>query len=341
MTTKTTKTKTTKTTKTTTTKTTMTRWAGAVAVGISLLASGSQAQSFPDRPIKLLIGFTAGSSADVTARIVAEEMGKSLGKPVVVEARPGASSNIAANAVVKADPDGYTLFLGSVANVLSFVMKASSAIDMGKDLKAVGLVSAVPNILVVNPTLKASSVKELIALAKAEPGKLNFSSPGPGTIPHLSGELFNVMAGVKMVHVPYKGTPQAAQDVIGGSLQVMFAPSSTVLQLIEGKKLRALAWSITKRGEALPNLPTVSEAGLPGFDTSIWFGINAPAATPDAVRDKLASALTTALKSQAVAKSFATQGIAAFPAGPSEYASYIGSEAKKWSAIVVKAGLVK
>lgn len=320
---------------------TISRWAGAFALGTALAATSAAAQSYPDRPVKLLIGFTAGSSADVTARIVAEEMGKSLGQPVVVEARPGASSNIAANAVVKADPDGYTLFLGSVANVLSFVMKASSAVDMTKDLKAIGLVSAVPNILVVNPTVKATSVKELIALAKAEPGKLNYGSPGPGTIPHLSGELFNVMAGVKMVHVPYKGTPQAAQDVVGGSLQVMFAPSSTVLQLIEGNKLRALAWTITKRGDALPNLPTVSEAGLPGFDTSIWFGINAPAATPNPVRDKLASAVSAALKSEAVGKAFGSQGIAAFPAGPDEYARYIASEARKWSDIVVKAGLVK
>jgi tripartite-type tricarboxylate transporter receptor subunit TctC len=321
--------------------TTLPRWAGTLALGALLAASAASAQTYPDRPVKLLIGFTAGSSADVTARIVAEEMSKSLGQPVVVEARPGASSNIAANAVVKADPDGYTLFLGSVANVLSFVMKASSAVDMTKDLKAVGLVSAVPNILVVNPAVKATSVKELIALAKAEPGKLNYGSPGPGTIPHLSGELFNVMAGVKMVHVPYKGTPQAAQDVVGGSLQVMFAPSSTVLQLIEGKQLRALAWTITRRGDALPNLPTVSEAGLPGFDTSIWFGINAPAATPDAVRDRLAAAISQALKSEAVVKSFGTQGIATFSAGPGEYARYIAGEAKKWSEIVVKAGLVK
>ncbi len=316
---------------------------GAAALAaIACFALGSaQAQTYPVRPIKLLIGFAAGSSADVSSRIVAEEMGKSLGQPVVVEGRPGASSNIAADAVVKADPDGYTLFLGSVANIISKAMKQSASIDMGADLKTVGLICAVPNILVVNPTVKAGSVKELIALAKADPGKLNFGSPGPGTSPHLSGELFNVMAGVKMVHVAYKGTAQAAQDLVGGSLQVMFAPSSTVLSLIEAKQLRALAWSITTRGPALPDLPTVAEAGLPGFDTSIWFGINAPAKTPDAIADKLSAAVMSAVKSAAVAKAFRVQGIEPLIAGPADYAKYIASETTKWGDVVVKAGLVK
>lgn len=324
--------------KTPTSKTWVAGFTALAALGTAQLAS---AQSFPDRPVKLLIGFTAGSSADVSARIIAEEMGKPLGQPVVVEARPGASSNIAAQAVAKADADGYTIFLGSVANILSFTTKQSASVDMRKELKAIGLICAVPNILVVNPSVKASSVKELIALAKEQPGKLSYGSPGPGTIPHLSGELFNVMAGVQMVHVPYKGTPQAAQDVVGGSLQVMFAPSSTVLQLIEGKQLRALAWTITKRGPALPDLPTVSEAGLPGFDTSIWFGLNAPPATPDAVRDKIASALATALKSPTVEKAFQAQSIEPLPMGPAEYAKYIETETAKWADIAVKAGLVK
>ena len=315
--------------------------AAAVAGLAAHASTAALAQTYPNRPIKLLIGFAAGSSADVTSRIVAEAMSKSLGQPVVVEARPGASSNIAADAVVKADPDGYTLFLGSVANIISRSMKQSASIELGSDLKAVGLVCAVPNILVVNLDVKANSVKELIALAKAEPGKLNYGSPGPGTIPHLSGELFNVMAGVKMVHVPYKGTAQAAQDLLGGTLQVMFAPSSTVLSLIEAKKLRALAWTITTRGPALPSVPTVAEAGLPGFDTSIWFGINAPAKTPDAVTARLGASVVAAVKSEAVAKAFRVQGIEPMAASPADYAKYITSETKKWSDVVIKAGLVK
>lgn len=312
-----------------------------LATLIVAAATAAHAQSFPDRPLKLVIGFAAGSSADVSARIVADEMGKALGQPVVVEARPGAASNIAADAVIKSAPDGYTLFLGSVANVISRATKAAGSVDIGQDLKAIGLVCAVPNILVVNNDVKASSVQELIALAKAEPGKLNYGSPGPGTIPHLSGELFNVMAGVKTVHVPYKGTAQAAQDVLGGSLHMMFAPSSTVLELIAAKKLRALGWTITTRGPALPDLPTISEAGLPGFDTSIWFGINAPAATPDAIRDRLAAAVTKAVGSDAVAKAFRVQGIEPTPKGAADYAAYIVAETKKWTEIAGKAGLVK
>jgi tripartite-type tricarboxylate transporter receptor subunit TctC len=310
-------------------------------LGSILAASAAMAQTYPTRPIKLLVGFAAGSAADVTARVVGEEMGKTLGQPVVVEVRPGASSNIAADATVRADADGYTLFLGSVANVISRATKASGSIELGKSLKAVGLVCAVPNILIVNKAVKASTVKELIALAKAEPGKLNYGSPGPGTIPHLSGELFNVMAGVKMVHVPYKGTPQAAQDVLGGSLQLMFAPSSTALPLIEGKKVRALAWTITTRGPALPDLPTISEAGLPGFDTSIWFGINAPAAMPDAFADKLGAAVLAATKSASVVKAFRAQGIEPLVGGPADYARYIASESTKWAEVAAKAGLVK
>ncbi len=313
----------------------------AAIFGAALIATSAHAQTYPERPIRLLIGFAPGSSADVAARIVADQMTKSLGQPVVVEVRAGASSNIAAEAAAKAEPDGYTLFLGSVANIISRGMKQAGSLDMGKDLKAVGLICAVPNILVVNPTVKATTVKELIAVAKAEPGKLNYGSPGPGTIPHLSGELFNVMAGVSMVHVPYKGTAQAAQDVVGGTLQVMFAPSSTVLGLIEGKQLRALGWTITTRGPSLPDLPTVAEAGLPDFDTSIWFGLNAPPATPDAITVKLGASIVAAVKSDTVAKAFRAQGIEPLSGGPVEYAAYIATETTKWNEIVVKAGLVK
>ena len=306
----------------------------------TVLSGASHAQGYPDRPIKLLIGFAPGSSADVTSRIIADEMGKSLKQPVVVEIRAGAASNIAADAVIKAAPDGYTLFLASAANVISRAMKQNASVDVGKELKAVALLCAVPNILVVNNDVKATSVKELVALAKAEPGKLNYGSPGPGTIPHLSGELFNVMAGVSTVHVAYKGTAQAAQDVLGGTLHMMFAPSSTVLELIAAKQLRALAWTITTRGPSLPDLPTMAET-LPGFDTSIWFGLNVPTATPDTIRDRLEAAALAAARSDSVAKAFRVQGIEPLVRGHADYAKYIASETAKWNDVVVKAGLVK
>ena len=320
--------------------TTRSRLLAAALLGAALSTAPAAAQTFPDKPLKLLIGFAPGSSADVTSRIMADEMGKALKQPVIVEIRAGAASNIAADAVIKAAPDGYTIFLASAANVISKAMRQSASVDIGKELKAVALLCAVPNILVVNNDVKATSVKELIALAKAEPGKLNYGSPGPGTIPHLSGELLNVMAGVKTVHVAYKGTAQAAQDILGGTLQLMFAPSSTVLELIAAKKLRGLAWTITTRGPALPDLPTMAET-LPGFDTSIWFGLNVPATTPDAIRDRLAAVATEAARSPAVTKAFRTQGIEPMIGGPAQYDKYIASETTKWTDVVAKAGLVK
>jgi tripartite-type tricarboxylate transporter receptor subunit TctC len=312
-----------------------------VALTAGLHATSATAQTYPDRPVKLLIGFAAGSSADVAARIVGEGMSKSLGQSVIVESRPGASSNIAGDTVVKAEADGYTLFFGSIANVINKAVGLGSAIDLAKDLKPVALLCVVPNILVVNPSVKANTVAELIALAKADPGKLNYGSAGVGSTPHLSAELFNAMAGVKIVHVPYKGTAQAAQDLVGGTLQVMFAPSSTVLGLIEGKQLRALAWTIAKRSPALPDLPTAIESGLPGFETAIWFGINAPAALPDAIRDKLAGAAAASVASEAVVKAFRAQGIEPLTGGPADYGRYIVNETAKWTDVVAKAGLGK
>ena len=313
----------------------------AIALAGLLGSAGGHAQSYPDRPIRLLIGFAAGSSADVSARIVADAMGRNLGQPIVVETRAGASSNIAADAAAKAEPDGYTLFFGSIANVINKAVGLGSAVDLAKHLQPVALLCVVPNILVVNPQVKANSVAELIALARAEPGKLNYGSAGPGSTPHLSAELFNAMAGVKMVHVPYKGTAQAAQDLVGGTLQVMFAPSSTVLGLIEAKQLRALAWTIAKRSPALPDLPTVAEAGLPGFETSIWFGINAPAALPGAIRDKLAVAAALAVGSEPVLKAFRAQSIEPLQGGPADYARFLVTETAKWTEVVAKAGLAK
>ena len=301
----------------------------------------AQSSSYPDRPIKLLIGFAPGSSADVSARLVADEMSRRLGRPIVIETRPGASSNIAAEAVARSEPDGYTLFFGSIANVINKAMGVGAAVDLGRDLKPVALVCDVPNILVVHPSVKATSVAELIALAKAEPGKLNYGSAGPGSTPHLSAELFNSMADIRTVHVPYKGTAQAAQDLVGGTLQLMFSPSSTVLGLIEGKQLRALAWTTAKRGVALPDLPTTAEAGLPGFETTIWFGVNAPSAMPDGIRDTIASAVAAAVASEKVAAAFRSQGIEPLNGGPADYARFITAETIKWTDVVAKAGIMK
>jgi tripartite-type tricarboxylate transporter receptor subunit TctC len=304
------------------------------------LISAPAAADYPDRPVRVVVGFGPGSSADVSARVLSEELSGILGQRFVVENRPGASSNTAALGVVKADADGYTLFLGSVANVINTSLKTAS-VDLQKDLKPVALLCALPNILVVHPAVKATSVKDLIALAKADANKLNYGSAGPGTSPHLSAELFKTMAGVDLVHVPYTGTAQAAQDLIAGRLQLMFAPSSTALPQIEAGNLRALAWSTSRRGASLPDLPTVAEAGLPGFETSVWFGLLAPADTPDMVRDRLAGAVSRAVRSEAVLKAFRAQGIEPLEGGPAAFARYIAAETAKWADVAVKAGLVK
>jgi tripartite-type tricarboxylate transporter receptor subunit TctC len=298
------------------------------------------AADYPERAVRIVVGFGPGASSDVAARLVAEELSKSLGQRFYVENRPGASSNTAAAGVVQAEPDGYTLFLGSVANAINISLKPSN-VDLRKDLKPVALLCALPNILVVHPSVKATSVKELIALARSEPGKLNYGSAGPGTSPHLSAELFKTMAGVDMVHVPYTGTAQAAQDLIAGRLHLMFSPSSTALPQIEAGNVRALAWTTAGRGPSLPNLPTVAESGLQGFETSLWFGLLAPRATPDAVRDRLAEAAARAVKSEAVIKGFRAQGIEPLDGGPAAFARYIADETARWADVVVKAGLVK
>jgi tripartite-type tricarboxylate transporter receptor subunit TctC len=313
----------------------------ALAVFTVLLGAAPAAvDAYPDRPVRIVVGFGPGSSSDVAARVMSEELSRLLGQRFFVENRPGASSNTAALGVVKTDADGYTLFLGSVANVINASLKTSS-VDLQKDLKPIALLCALPNILVVHPSVKATSVKELIGLAKADANKLNYGSAGPGTSPHLSAELFKTMAGVDMVHVPYTGTAQAAQDLIAGRLQLMFAPASTALPQVEAGNLRALAWSTAARGASLPQLPTVAEAGLPGFETSLWFGLLAPAETPDAIRDRLAEAIGQAVKSDGMLKAFRAQGIEPLEGGPAAFTAYISAETARWADVAVKAGLVK
>jgi tripartite-type tricarboxylate transporter receptor subunit TctC len=293
---------------------------------------------YPERPVRIVVGFGAGSAADVAARIVAEELSQSLRQRFFIENKPGAGSNTAAVGVAKGEADGYTLFLGSAANAISASVKGSS-VDLKNDLKPIALLCSLPNILVVHSSVKAATVQELIALAKAEPGKLNYGSAGAGTSLHLSMELFKNMAGIDIVHVAYTGSPQAMQDLIGGRLHMMFAPASTALPQIEAGYLRALAWSSASRGRSLPNLPTIAQSGLSGFDTSIWFGLLAPLGTPDDIRDQLAEAIEQALNSEAVIKALRAQEMEPLHAGPAAFASHIANETAKWAEVAAKAGL--
>jgi tripartite-type tricarboxylate transporter receptor subunit TctC len=259
----------------------------------------------------------------------------------VVEIKPGGGSTVAAEQVARAPKDGYTLFIGTVAVIINGLLQQNPRVNLAKDFAPVALATSSPNILVVNPSLGVGNVKELIALAESKPGQLNFGTSGFGTSPHLTGELFNIVADTKIVSVHYPGSAQALTDLLGGRIQVMFSPASTVLAHVESGELRALATSELTRTAAAPNLPTVSEAGLPGFNTSLWFGVVAPLGTPPAVVDKLAGAIIEALQNEEVVKPLRLAGLDVRPMPPGEFAAYIASETKKYSDVVAGAGLRK
>lgn len=312
-----------------------------LAAGLSLgtaTAAWSQA-NYPGKPVKIVVGFTPGSVADIVARIVAQKLGTGLGQQFVVENRPGAGSNIAAEAVVRAPPDGYTLLMGSVANTINASLAKDLPFEFDKDLAPVAAVASVPNVLVVNPSVAARSVQELIAIAKANPGQLLFGSSGNGTSPHLSGELFSLMAGLKLVHVPYKGSPQAVADLLAGRVSIMFSPASTVLPHVRAGTLRALASSGMHRASAMPDLPTITESGLPGFETSVWLGLLAPAATPREIVERLNEETAQALAAADVRIQLAAQGIDPMGGTPQQFAAYIRQETEKWARVVQAAGV--
>src|SRR5512144_2335881 len=251
-------------------------------------AAGAWAQDYPTKPIRIVVPFPPGGATDLLARAVAQRLTEKWGQAVLVDNRPGAGGNIGSELVAKSAPDGYTLEMGTVGtHSINASLYAKMPYDHVKDFVPIILVAGVPNVLVVNPALPVNSVQELVAYAKANPGKLNFASSGNGTSIHLSGELFKVMAGVQMTHVPYKGSAPALQDLIGGQVQLMFDNLPPSLPQIKAGKLRALAVTTATRSPALPDLPTIAESGLPGFEASSWFGIVAPAGTPPAIVAKL------------------------------------------------------
>ena len=296
---------------------------------------------YPSRPVRIVVGFGPGAAADLTARVIAQRLSQTMGQQFFVENKPGGGSTVAAEQVARGPKDGYTLFIGTVANVINAVIDPELGFDFARDFAPVVYTTSSPNILVVHPSTGVSDVKGLIALAKAKPGQVFFGSSGVGTSPHLSGELFNMMAGTQMVHVPYSGSAQAVTDLIAGRTQVMFSPASSVLPYVESGQLKALASSERERASAAPNLPTVAEAGLPGFDTSVWFGFVAPTGTPREIVDRLAHAINEALADDAVTRQLHNAGLDIKGGTPEQFAAYIASETKKWDAVVKAAGLRK
>ena len=316
-----------------------------LCLGLVLLlgvTAGALAQAdYPSRPVRIVVGFGPGSAADLTARVLGQRLSQTMGQQFFVENKPGGGSTVAAEQVARGPKDGYTLFVGTVANVINAVLQPDLTFDFARDFAPIAYTTASPNILVAHPSIGVSDVKGLIAFAKANPEKVFYGSSGVGTSPHLSGELFNMMAGTKLVHVPYSGSAQAVTDLIAGRTQVMFSPASTVLQYVASGQLKALASSERERASAAPELPTVAEAGLPGFDTSVWFGLMAPIGTPPEIIGKLSAAIGEALKNEEVVKLLHLAGLDIKGGTPEAFGAFIASETKKWNDVVTAAGLRK
>jgi tripartite-type tricarboxylate transporter receptor subunit TctC len=273
--------------------------------------------------------------------LIAPALGDLLGQSIVVENKSGASSTIAVDAVIHAQPDGYTLFMGTVSNTVNPALIKDLPFNYETDLTPVALVGTVPNLLVVHPSVPATSVAELVALAKARPGQITYGSAGTGTILHLSGELFNATAEVKLLHVPYKGSSQAMTDLLGGQIATMFAPVSTALPHVRAGTIRALATTGATRTPVLPDLPTMTELGYAGFVTGVWCGLMAPKATPRDVIDRLAAAVARAQASPDVSGPFAAQGIEVLRGGPDVLGRLIHDETVKWAGVLERAGVRK
>jgi tripartite-type tricarboxylate transporter receptor subunit TctC len=301
--------------------------------------ANAQTPAYPTKPIRLVVPFPAGGATDIFAREVAKHLTETWGQSVVVDNRPGAGGNIGSELVAKAPPDGYTLEMGTVGtHAINASLYSKMPYDHVKDFVPVILVAGVPNVLVVNPSVPVNSVQELIAYAKANPGKLNFASSGSGTSIHLSGELFKVMAGVQMTHVPYKGSAPALQDLLGGQVQLMFDNLPPSLPQIKAGKLRALAVTSATRAPALPDTPTVAESGLPGFEASSWFGVLAPAGTSPAIVAKLNAEIAKWLASPEAKEKLAAVGANIGGGTPEDFARHIQSETAKWAKVVKESG---
>ena len=307
----------------------------------AILAQPARADDYPTRPVRLIVGFAAGSSGDVVARIVAHKLSELLKQNVVVEDKPGASSVVATDYVARSAKDGYTLMFATIATTINMTLLAGNAPNVEKDMTPIALVGSIPNILVVDPKLGVSDVKGLIALAKQKPDELLYGASGLGSGPHLATELFKQMAGVKMTGVLYPGSGQTAVDLIAGRIQVMFAPAPTVLGLIKDGRVKPLATTEAKRSSIAPDLPTVAEAALPGYAAGLWFGILGPGGLPKPVIDKLSEATNAALKDPTVLQGLQSQGLNAAGGSPEDFARFIKSETERWARVIKSMDVAK
>jgi len=295
--------------------------------------------AWPTKPVRIVVPFAAGGTTDILARALAPELAKALGQAFIIENKAGAGGNLGADIVAKSPPDGYTLLMGTVGTqAINPSLYPKMPYDAAKDFVPITLVAITPNVLVINPALPVNSVKELIAYAKANPGKLSFGSGSNGSAGHLAGELFKVDTGTDMVHVPFKGAAPATQSLLAGDTQLMFDNLANAMAQVKAGKLKALAVTTAKRSNLAPELPTMAEAGVPGFDISTWFGLMAPAGTPPGVIAKWNADVTRILSSPDMRERLAAQGAEAAPTTPAEFSAFIASELPKYARIVKASG---
>jgi len=319
----------------------MRRFVLAMLIGYLVVAVGeAQAQAWPNRPIRFILPTAPGGAADLTARMIADKLTASLGQTVYVDSKPGAGGNIGVDLAAKSPPNGYTMVLGIIGAVaINVSLYEKLPYNPATDLLPVTQAVNALNVLVVNPTLPVKTVAELIAYGKANPGKLNFASTGPGQTDHLAGELFNSLAGIKMVHVPYKGGPAAMQDLLAGNVQVMFATVATALGSIKAGKVRPLAMTGARRNTVLPDVPTISEAGLRDYVVNNWYGVFVPAGTPPEIVARLNSDIGKALNSPDVKDRLLQSGLEVAPSSSAEFGLYVQAETRKWAQVIKDAGV--
>ncbi|HSN39688.1 MAG TPA: tripartite tricarboxylate transporter substrate binding protein [Burkholderiales bacterium] len=312
---------------------------GAALICAAVFALPASAQNFPAKPVRLIVPFPAGGGVDIVARLLTPHLSQRWGQQVIVDNRPGAGATIGADIAAKSVPDGYTLILANTAHAINATLFRKLPYDAVKDFQTITLVATQPSLLVVHPSVPVKSVKELIALAKAKPNQLNYASSGNGTPPHLSGAMFSNMAGVQMTHVPYKGAAPALNDLLGGQVQLMFATIISVGSHVQSGRVRALAVTSAKRSAVMPNLPTVAEAGVPGFEATAWFMLLAPAKTPAAIVEQVHSDTVAVLNKTDLKERFAKQGAEVVGDTPAQSLRYLKAEITRWGKVVTEANI--
>jgi tripartite-type tricarboxylate transporter receptor subunit TctC len=312
---------------------------GVVAWVLAVASFAAAAQNYPNRPVKIVVPYAVGGSADVYGRVLAAKLSEALGQPFVIENRPGAGAIVGTDAVAKSAPDGYTLLVMSNTHTVNETLFPKKPYELMRDLAPITGINSQDLLLVANPKVPASNLKEFLAYAKKNPGKLNYASSGPGTPYHMAGELFKYMAGVDIVHIPHKGSDQARTAVLGGEVDIMFDAISTIIGQVNAGKLKALGTSGRTRSPVTPDVPTISEAGVPGYEATIWLGLMAPAATPKPIIEELNSAVNKVINSPDIKENWAKQGAVPMGMTPDQFGKFIRADIQKWAKLVKETGM--